>query len=79
MKKTYILILGAILSLTSCGMIALSNSYDEGARLQDGIYESSPTFISKSEKAKDKARTDSLTALTKASPIYLFGDNMTRR
>ena len=74
MKKTYILILGAILSLTSCGMIAQSTSSDDGARFQDGIYSSSPVFLSKEDKAKEKAKTDSLIAMTKESAIYLFGD-----
>ena len=74
MKKTYILILGAILSLTSCGMIALSTSSDDDARFQDGIYCNSPTFLTKEERSKEKAKTDSLIAITKESPIYLFGD-----
>ena len=74
MKKTYILILGAIISLTSCGMIAKSTSSNDGARFLDGIYDSSPTFISKSEKAKEKAKRDSLVALTKESTIYLYGE-----
>ena len=74
MKKTYILILGALAALTSCGMIAQSSSSDDGHRFQDGIYSSSPSFRSKDEKTAAKAETEALISKTKESPIYLFGD-----
>ena len=74
MKMTSILILGALLSLASCGMIAQSASSDDGSRFQDGIYSSSPSFSTRAEKAASKNATDSLIAMTKGSPIYLFGD-----
>lgn len=74
MKKTSILLLGAIALLSSCGMIAQSASSDDGSRFQDGIYNSSPSFRSKEEKAEAKSKTDDLLAQTKESPIYLFGD-----
>ena len=74
MKKTCILLLGAILALTSCGMIAQSASSDDGSQFQDGIYSSSPSFRTKAEKTAAKSETDNLVAMTKQSPIYLFGD-----
>ena len=74
MKKTCILFLGAIAALTSCGMIAQSASYDNDSRFQDGIYGSSPSFKTNTEKAAAKSETDALVEMTKQSPIYLFGD-----
>ena len=74
MKKTCILLLGAILALTSCGMIAQSTSSDDGARFQDGIYNSTPSFRSKTDKTESRAMTDALIEKTKASEIYLFGE-----
>lgn len=74
MKKTYILFLAAVATVSSCGMIAGSVSSDNGQRFQDGIYNSSPSFRTKEEKAESKTETDALVAKTKESQIYLFGD-----
>lgn len=74
MKKTFILFLAAVATVSSCGMIAGSVSSDNGQRFQDGIYNSSPSFRTKEEKAESKTETDALVAKTKESQIYLFGD-----
>ena len=74
MKKTYILFLAAVATVSSCGMIAGSVSSDNGQKFQDGIYNSSPSFRTKEEKAESKTETDALVAKTKESQIYLFGD-----
>ena len=74
MKKSSMLLIAAALVLSSCGTAVLSASSDNGQRFQDGIYGSSPSFRSKTEKAAEKAETDALVQKTKASEIYLFGD-----
>ena len=74
MKKTYILLLGALAALTSCGMTARSASSDDNYRFQDGIYGNTPSFRTKEEKENTRSETDALVAKTKESPVYLFGD-----
>ena len=75
MKKSSILLMIAAVVLSSCGATAQFASSDSEQRFQDGIYDSSPSFRSKAEKAENKAATDALVEKTKASEIYLFGDN----
>ena len=74
MKKTSILLLGAIAVLSSCGMLSQSASSGNDHRFQDGIYGSVPSFKTKEEKMESKAAADDLVSTTKESPIYLFGD-----
>ena len=74
MKKSSILLMIAAVALSSCGAAAQYASSSTGQRFQDGIYNSSPSFLSKTEKDEDKAVTDALVEKTKASEIYLFGD-----
>ena len=74
MKKTCILVLGALAALTSCGMIAQSSSSDSGHMFDDGIYGNTPSFRTKEDKIAAKSETEILVNKTKESPIYLFGD-----
>ena len=74
MKKSPLLMIALAVLLTSCGTAANLASSSGEARFQDGIYSSSPSFISKAEKDESQAKTDALIEETKASRIYLFGD-----
>lgn len=74
MKKSPLLMIALAVLLTSCGTVANLASSSGEARFQDGIYSSSPSFISKAEKDESQAKTDALVEETKASRIYLFGD-----
>lgn len=74
MKKISLLMIAAITLLSSCGIASQYASSDNGTRFQDGIYSSSPSFRSRTEKTESQSRTDALVEETKASKIYLFGD-----
>ena len=74
MKKSSVLVIATALLLSSCGMVARYASSDSGQKFQDGIYNSTPDFTSKADKAVSKAETDALVEKTKASRIYLFGE-----
>ena len=74
MKKSSMLLIAAALVLSSCAAATQFASSDNGQMFQDGIYNSSPSFRSKTEKAEDQAATDSLVEKTKASEIYLLGE-----
>ena len=74
MKKSSMLLFVAALVLSSCGTAAQFASSDNEQKFQDGIYNSSPSFKSKTEKAEDQAVTDALIEKTKASEIYLLGE-----
>ena len=74
MKKSSVLVIATALLLSSCGMVARYASSDSGQKFQDGIYNSTPDFSSKADKAVSKAETDALVEKTKASRIYLFGE-----
>ena len=75
MKKTSLLILLAAAVLSSCGAISQATSENGGQRFQDGIYSSSPSFRTRTEKTESQAKTDELINKTKASKIYLFGEH----
>ena len=68
------LLIAAALVLSSCAATAQLASSDNGQTFQDGVYNSSPSFRSKAEKAEDQAVTNSLVEKTKASEIYLLGE-----
>ena len=74
MKKSSVMMIAAMILLSSCGTLTRLASSSEGQQFHDGIYNSSPDFRSKAEKAESKAETDALIAKTKESPVYLFGD-----
>ena len=74
MKKSSMLLFVAALVLSSCGTATQFASSDNEQKFQDGIYNSSPSFKSKTEKAEDQAVTDALIEKTKASEIYLLGE-----
>lgn len=74
MKKSSMLLIAAALVLSSCAATAQLASSDNGHSFQDGIYSSSPSFRSKTEKAEDQAVTNALVEKTKASEIYLLGE-----
>ena len=74
MKKSSMLLIAAALVLSSCGTAAKFASSDNGQKFQDGIYNNSPSFRSKAEKAEDQAKTEALIEKTKASEIYLLGE-----
>ena len=74
MKKSSMLLFVAALVLSSCGTATQFASSDNEQKFRDGIYNSSPSFKSKTEKAEDQAVTDALIEKTKASEIYLLGE-----
>ena len=74
MKKSFMLLIAAALVLSSCAAAGQLASSDSKQQFQDGIYNSSPSFRSKEEKAEDQAVTDALVEKTKASEIYLLGE-----
>ena len=74
MKKSSVIMIAAALILSSCGTFTQLISSSEGQKFQDGIYASTPDFLSKEEKVQGKAETEELIAKTKESPVYLFGD-----
>lgn len=74
MKKSSVLIIAAALILSSCGAVTHLASSDGVQRFQDGIYNNTPSFRTKSEKAESKSEVQELTQKTKESQIYLFGD-----
>ena len=74
MKKISLLMTAAIMLLSSCGIASRYASSQGEAKFQDGIYNSAPSFRSKTEKAESQSKTDALVEETKASKIYLFGD-----
>ena len=74
MKKNSLLMIAIALILSSCGIASQYTSASNGARFQDGIYSSSPSFRSRMEKAESRTKTDALVEETKASQIYLFGE-----
>lgn len=74
MKKTSVLLFAVAVMLSSCGIIAQQSSTDNGHRFQDGIYSSSPSFISKDEKEVSQQKTEELVQKTKSSEIYLLGE-----
>ena len=74
MKKSSLLTIVTALILSSCGITSQYTSTTDGARFQDGIYSSSPSFRSATEKKESRALTDALIEETKASQIYLLGE-----
>ncbi len=74
MKKSSALLIVATLMLTACGAATQIASKDNGQKFQDGIYNNTPAFRTKSEKAESESETRALIEKTKESPIYLFGD-----
>jgi hypothetical protein len=74
MKKNSLLMIVVTLLLSSCGITSQYTSTSSEARFQDGIYNSTPSFRSKTDKTESRAMTDALIEKTKASEIYLFGE-----
>ena len=74
MKKTSVLLFAVAVMLSSCGIMAQQSSADSGHQFQDGIYSSSPSFISRNEKEVSQQKTEELVQKTKSSEIYLLGD-----
>ena len=69
-----ILLSGAIAILTSCGISSSYTSSGGGQRFTDGIYSHSPSRKDKKAEQESKAELLALAERTKASQIYLFGD-----
>ncbi len=74
MKKIIILLSGALIILTSCGISASYTSSGGGQKFTDGIYTYSPSRKDKKAEQDSKAELQALAEQTKASQIYLFGD-----
>ena len=74
MKKTSVLLFAAAVMLSSCGIMSQQSSTGNGHQFQDGIYSSSPSFISKDEKEVSQKKTEELVQKTKSSEIYLLGE-----
>ena len=74
MKKSSVLLIAAILMLVSCGTVAQYASSDNGQKYNDGIYTSTPSFMTKAEKEEARNEAQALVEKTQASQIYLFGD-----
>ena len=58
MKKTSVLLIAAAMMFSSCGITGSYLSSDGDHRFQDGIYNSSPSFRTKTEKEESKKETD---------------------
>ena len=74
MKKNSLLLIAAAILMTACGTVAQQAVTSGTSRFEDGIYSSGPSFRSKVEKQESKAETAALVEKTKASAIYLFGE-----
>ena len=74
MKKNSLLLIAVAILMTACGTVAQQAVTSGTSRFEDGIYSSGPSFRSKVEKQESKAETDALVEKTKASAIYLFGE-----
>lgn len=60
--------------LTACGTASQYAASSGSARFEDGIYGSSPSFMSRETRNESQEETDALIEKTKASRIYLFGE-----
>ena len=74
MKKSSLLLIAVSLILAGCGTVAKMADSTSSARFEDGIYSSTPSFMSRTEKQAAQNETDALVERTKASKIYLFGE-----
>lgn len=74
MKKSSLLMIAAVILLSSCGTSVQLGSSSNDARFQDGIYSSTPSFRSREERVVSQNKTDALVEETKASRVYLFGE-----
>ena len=74
MKKSSLLVIALTFLITGCGTTARYAGSGGSSRFEDGIYSSTPSFISRAERVASRAETDSLIERTKASRIYLFGE-----
>lgn len=74
MKKSSLLLIAVTFILAGCGAVGKLADSAGSARFEDGIYSSTPSFISRTEKQAAQTETDALVEKTKASRIYLFGE-----
>ena len=74
MKKSSLLLIAVTFILAGCGAAGKLADSAGSARFEDGIYSSTPSFISRTEKQAAQTETDALVEKTKASRIYLFGE-----
>ena len=74
MKKSSLLLIAVTIILAGCGTVGKVADSAGSARFEDGIYSSTPSFISRTEKQAAQTETDALVEKTKASRIYLFGE-----
>ena len=74
MKKSSLLMIVSVILLTACGTASQYASSTSSARFEDGIYSSSPSFISREVRDESQKETEALVERTKASAIYLFGE-----
>ena len=74
MKKSSLLLIAVTFILAGCGAAGKLADSAGSARFEDGIYSSTPSFISRTEKQAAQTETDALVEKTKASKIYLFGE-----
>ena len=74
MKKSSLLLIAVTIILAGCGTVGKVADSAGSARFEDGIYSSTPSFISRTEKQAAQTETDALVEKTKASKIYLFGE-----
>lgn len=74
MKKSSLLLIAVTFILAGCGAAGKLTDSAGSARFEDGIYSSTPSFISRTEKQAAQTETDALVEKTKASKIYLFGE-----
>lgn len=74
MKKSSVMMIAAVLMLSSCGTLTQLVTSGEQQKYQDGIYGNVPDFRTKEERKIIRTEAESLVAKTKESPVYLFGD-----
>ena len=74
MKYVFILLCGALFTLTSCGISSRYSSSGNEQMFSDAIYSSSPTRRDKNAEETSKEEVKKLTQKTQSSQIYLYGD-----
>ena len=70
MKKSTLPIIAVALMFSACGVISQSGTSESGARFEDNIYSSAPTFRSKEDRQTARNTTDDLIERTRSAQTY---------
>jgi hypothetical protein len=74
MKNIFILLCGALFTLTSCGISSRYSSTCNEQRFSDAIYSYTPAKRDRQAEQRSKTELQDLSKKTQASQIYLYGD-----